>query len=1576
MKKRTLLSLLSLAFLFILVLSFKNSSASITPEYTDTFTATTTNADCSEYYHLNNIGIDIKPRMVHSVSGSDMPFSGFILNNNPYPIVNGKLYAKVLRERNVNDGNGPDVLDEFVIKDNIVLNAGQKMPISFNWPIPAYAISGNYRLATYFISNNEFNLAGLSFSDSFAGAIFNFSIKGQQDMGVFFKKDGIKIDNIAYHSESATPAVSATSTVMISMPVLNTTKERQVVKMDFTVYKWDAQSVKNKIDSFSKNTIIESGKTINIPIEIKDNTSSVYYVEGVLKYRDVKSIVNIRFVRDGVNMPKIDFPSIVSYPLISGQKNKIFACFHNASNTGLPVDTKLKIEILTDDNINPILSYEYNGKVSGELSAVAQDFTPSRSYGNFKLHASLFSGSKLIDDIYIPYNCSQIDPNQCSLFDKNNLKSNKWLTAILNILGILISLFVIIFVMLRYNKIRIFLHNFMINHTKSLILLAMLLSALSIHSTALAVTCNRPTITKISSPTPPEGVTTGGTSVQITGTNFNNVSSVFIGNAKVSSFTVSSVNTKITFTTPASTPGWKDIAIKSSCDWHEMIPVANAFFYYKTSTNIFPPIPSDTFWNWSPRTYNYSSVPVTNSALYYTSDLTNGTLSNSGISSSTAVIYYSPYVSDSDGLVLGNGSTVSVGKSLNFNFNSASSTISWTRYGYIGSTYSGSWLSDATYPAQVCVASNFVGTADVFGLYAPLSVNTPGNVLAFNADLTTSVNSLSSLTFPSWGAPAVPNDSSPSSWSCNADNTICQPNGNGYKSLYMYNSPTFGNYYYGLTQNGVCITNGVPLNKKMQVTVNIPPPLPIESVNSRYHSWLSLASSADGSKLVGITNSTPSQVYTSKDYGKTWATSTMAGSLNALIAVTSSSDGAKLAVADFGGYLYTSTNSGLTWTKRMPDSTRGWGSIASSADGTKLVAGVIFGYIYTSTDGGSTWATSTKAGYDRWSNIISSADGTKFVASTQTGYLHVSTDSGLNWATSTMVGGAIAGPRSWWRMASSADGSKVFAADEAGNLYKSLDYGLNWATSTLNTNSYTVSGIALSSDATKVAVSTSYIGGYIYYSTSSGATWKNLGNYTNDFSPMVSSSDGTKFAMIDWQGSYSTVWTLAISTTTQPVGTSTCTAGTSSCSGLFLKDLQGNVAGCPTSYPYYNFDNTTCYQSFSDYTNSPHTDANVASSSVLMSYYYPQLLKFRESVYNLNLNIVTPTNRPSTPVISGPTNVIVDQSNNYSAVSSLSVSKNKTNFFLATFLSGTKEALATAPTNKVRYKFDWDNNGVVDYTSADVAYNTPVTASKTWISAGSTQFKVMAEDVDTNATSSWATYSVTVSASPNYVYNAPTGVAGTSCGGSLKMTWPAVSVYSVYGSSPAPSQYWVYESTNPSIPIGYITATNNPSFIIDLVNNPIAKSYYVYSVGPKSASDSNPTTSAPSATISPTYSSGAWCNSATSTPFIKSGVKFYTNPSWAGTNSKCTFYGSYTSPIIDKNDVQYNDVSVTSCHIDNDGPGTADFSGNLAGGILKSVGKHTLYCSMTYSIPGTTTPATGNFYIDAKCSQIPKVIER
>ena len=70
--------------------------------------------------------------------------------------------------------------------------------------------------------------------------------------------------------------------------------------------------------------------------------------------------------------------------------------------------------------------------------------------------------------------------------------------------------------------------------------------------------------------------------------------------------------------------------------------------------------------------------------------------------------------------------------------------------------------------------------------------------------------------------------------------------------------------------------------------------------------------------------------------------------------MASDNDGSNLFGAVASGRLYTSSDSGATWTERQPagDLDKFWRIVTSDADGSNLVAAVYVGRLYTSSDGG------------------------------------------------------------------------------------------------------------------------------------------------------------------------------------------------------------------------------------------------------------------------------------------------------------------------------------------------------------------------------------------------------------------------------------------------------------------------------------------------------------------------------------------------------------------------------------------------------------------------------------------------
>jgi predicted outer membrane repeat protein len=286
--------------------------------------------------------------------------------------------------------------------------------------------------------------------------------------------------------------------------------------------------------------------------------------------------------------------------------------------------------------------------------------------------------------------------------------------------------------------------------------------------------------------------------------------------------------------------------------------------------------------------------------------------------------------------------------------------------------------------------------------------------------------------------------------------------------------------------------------------------------------WNAITSSADGSKLAAVVGSAISnsrgQIYTSTDSGVTW---TARESDRNWQSITSSADGSKLAAVAAGGQIYTSTNSGVTWTARESD--RRWQSITSSADGSKLAAVVLGGQIYTSIDSGVTWEARMTDAIRNWWSITSSADGSKLAAVTGAvvsfGLIYTSTDSGVTWTPRETA-------RRWQSITSSADGSKLVAVDSGdrlvgGQIHTSTDSGVTWTAREENRRWYSITSSADGSKLAAVDTGDGFVGGQIYTSTDSGVTWA-AREENRQWRGITSSADGSKLAAVAFDGQ---IWT-------------------------------------------------------------------------------------------------------------------------------------------------------------------------------------------------------------------------------------------------------------------------------------------------------------------------------------------------------------------------------------------------------------------------------------------------------------------
>jgi Divergent InlB B-repeat domain len=200
-------------------------------------------------------------------------------------------------------------------------------------------------------------------------------------------------------------------------------------------------------------------------------------------------------------------------------------------------------------------------------------------------------------------------------------------------------------------------------------------------------------------------------------------------------------------------------------------------------------------------------------------------------------------------------------------------------------------------------------------------------------------------------------------------------------------------------------------------------------------------------------------------------------------AVTSDSSGQHLAAVNYGEYVYTSSNYGVTWTQQSASPSTYWTSIASDSTGRYLAAIALSDTIYTSTNYGVSWTKRTTGlpASANWQSIASDNTGAYLAAVVSGGSIYTSTNYGASWTAQTN-GAPSSG--SWWSITSDGTGQYLAAVTgtSSGNVYFSTDYGAHWYVQTVTNGS---NGPPTPSW-TSITINRTVTSGNIYYAAAIG----------------------------------------------------------------------------------------------------------------------------------------------------------------------------------------------------------------------------------------------------------------------------------------------------------------------------------------------------------------------------------------------------------------------------------------------------------------------------------------------------------
>lgn len=366
-------------------------------------------SSCFDHYQFGSVQANVSPSLASTAPGATIAFAGSITNNNPYPIPDAVVYAKIFRSRGGQKNvNGNDDVAFFAASKRVTLKAHESKPLTFTWQVPADAEPGGYLLATDVVSSDRFELSGLVFTDDVVGSLSNFSVTGNGKGAVRFDKDSVMVSDQHFYFAALPPAIpQGAGAVPVKAKVSNSTSAPFEGTITWNVYFWDSVGNGHLLDTQKQELKVHPNSSSDVGVTVTDKAHPIYYVLGTFKTADgSESNIGIRFSRAGINEPRFNFVTV--------DQGIAVACIHSTGAAASP-DGHVDItvvgntwwqKLLSVVGIGTLAHARYDGPIPGEIYALA---VPLKHIGSsYSITANLSQGEKHIDTVVLNYSCTDL----------------------------------------------------------------------------------------------------------------------------------------------------------------------------------------------------------------------------------------------------------------------------------------------------------------------------------------------------------------------------------------------------------------------------------------------------------------------------------------------------------------------------------------------------------------------------------------------------------------------------------------------------------------------------------------------------------------------------------------------------------------------------------------------------------------------------------------------------------------------------------------------------------------------------------------------------------------------------------------------------------------------------------------------------------------------------------------------------------------------------------------------------------------------------------------------------------------
>ncbi len=343
---------------------------------------------CFKYYNYGKIKTQFSTQGEAYKPGDVAKFSGSIVNNNSFPLVDVILYAHVRRlNTSTSEDNGHYLIDKATLLEHLNFLPNETKRLDFKLPIKKTYPEGKYIIQYYIFSKQAFHYGGRSFLEEDNAGITNFSISSNTKPDLYFDIDTLQV-NSAHHKIREQIFEFPEGPVQLSVNLIDNRSEKTSLPVKIKVYSFE-DTDGNKLISETTSEYKPPQKSVLFTF---NPPSAGAYVVLLEINSPIQSMFKYRFATNGEAPGDLRMNDVGVSDFPATRQSRAWVCFHSPTPKK-SATTTVKLSVLNASE-KAVESSSTTQSFDGDVHAISIPLSKLSTPNDFWVEAIFVQNGK------------------------------------------------------------------------------------------------------------------------------------------------------------------------------------------------------------------------------------------------------------------------------------------------------------------------------------------------------------------------------------------------------------------------------------------------------------------------------------------------------------------------------------------------------------------------------------------------------------------------------------------------------------------------------------------------------------------------------------------------------------------------------------------------------------------------------------------------------------------------------------------------------------------------------------------------------------------------------------------------------------------------------------------------------------------------------------------------------------------------------------------------------------------------------------------------------------------------------